>query len=72
MEVKKGNIIQVSLSRTINLGNYENVKVDVGITKELTSKEDAEEEIVKLTDSLSAILKEKGKEYRKLFKNKSV
>ena len=63
--------INVTISRTINLGNFENVKLEAGLSRELKSNEKATDVIEAVTDSLFKILKAKGKEAKQIMKNKS-
>jgi len=58
MNTKKLRSINVAYGKTVNLGNFESARIDLGISLDLNEKEDHEEMI----DSVFIFLKEKVKE----------
>lgn len=65
--------IWVTISRTINLGNYESIKVEAGTSYSLLSSEqDRFEEIREISDSLFLLVKQKSKEFKRELKPKKV
>jgi phosphosulfolactate synthase (CoM biosynthesis protein A) len=69
----KEDQIWVTISRTINLGNYSNVKIEVGASQTVISEKYPIVAMSELCDEVFEVLKEKGKKYKKELKktNKS-
>ena len=57
--VNENNKIWVTVSTTINLGNYENTKIEVGRSQTIKRKDNPLEIIDDITDELLEILDEK-------------
>lgn len=74
IETNSEDKVWVTLSRTINLGNYENIKIDAGISQTITDLHDdlAFKLMESLSDQVFDILLEKGKEYKRILKPKKI
>ena len=62
--------VWVTISRTINLGNYENIKIDAGISRTI-GNEDPEELLEKICDEVNTIVTHKAKQYKKELTSKN-
>jgi len=58
-------VIKVNYGKTINLGNYENVKIDVGVEVELGVKDDFESNLNLLYLEMEEFIENKEKEIRR-------
>lgn len=65
MEKNEEQKIWVTISETINLGNYENVKVEAGFSREYSKKENPIKLIETGIDELRDSIKVKAKQIRK-------
>lgn len=72
------NIIQntddkvwVTISRTINLGNYESIKIDAGMSQTIPKKGSAGILLEDVSDAVFGIVKAKSKEYKRELKRKT-
>ena len=57
--------VWVTISRTINLGNYENIKIDAGLSETRKPKEDPMDTIDEICDQLMVVLARKSHQYEK-------
>jgi formiminotetrahydrofolate cyclodeaminase len=57
--------VWVSIEGTINLGNYENIKINLGYSRSISEKEIASEIRQEITDTLLNELRLKWKELKK-------
>jgi hypothetical protein len=62
--------IWVTISRTIKLANYNNLRIEAGLSRTLLPKENPYALIEVVSDEIFATLKKKGKEYKKVLKPK--
>lgn len=67
--VVENDKIWVTVSATINLGNYENTKIDAGMSRTYKKKEDPLEVIEDVTDELITFVKETKKSIKNDSKN---
>ena len=58
-------IVKVNYGKTLNLGNYENVKIDVGVEVELNTKDDFEDSLNLLYSEMERFIEHKEKEIRR-------
>jgi len=65
MEKNEEQKVWVNLSETISTGNYENVKIEVGYSKNYSGKDDPVQLVNDGVKELQAILKKKAKKIRK-------
>lgn len=67
MEIVKTNDqdrVWISISRTVNLGNYEAYKVEAGVSQAIKEEEDPFEVLHDLEYELSHFIKERSKKRR--------
>lgn len=57
-EIKK---VRYSQDRTINLGNYESVKVGYGMTAELDGDDDPEEVVARIKEQVGELIEDETK-----------
>ena len=62
--------VWVTISRTINLGNYESLKIDAGLSYTLKPKENAQDELDDLIERTYETVFNRSKEFAKDFKPK--
>lgn len=65
MEKNEEQKVWVNLSETISTGNYENVKIEVGYSKNYSGKDDPVQLVNDGVKELQAILKKKAKKIRR-------
>ena len=63
MEKNEEDKVWVTITRTVNLGNYENIKIDVGMSQTLKPKEDPYKLIRSVVDDLTTLLIQKENSY---------
>lgn len=63
MEKNEEDKVWVTVTRTVNLGNYENIKIDVGMSQTRQPKEDPFRLIRSIVDDLTVLLIEKENSY---------
>lgn len=61
----KENKVWVTISRTINLGNYESIKIDAGLSQTVTNKNKISSTLDACCDTVWEMLTEKSAEYYK-------
>jgi hypothetical protein len=61
----ESNKIWVTVSETINIGNYESVKVDVGFSEDYNKAQNPIELLSTRIDTLQTMLEKKAKKIRK-------
>lgn len=64
MEKNEEDKVWVTISRTINLGNYENIKIDAGMSQTLLEKEDRKAVLEDVCDATFEIILLKSREYK--------
>lgn len=64
MKANEPDKIWVTVSETVNLGNYQSVKVEAGFSKAYT-KEDPELLIINAIDELKTVVERKANKIRK-------
>ena len=69
MDVVNDNRVWCSVETTINLGNYENIKLQVGESRTITPEDDADEIKNELLMKLTDDLKEYKDEVKKVWTN---
>ena len=57
--------IWVTVNATVNLGNFENIKIEVGLSRTIEEGEDPQELIRRTTKKLLTQVKEKAEEIKK-------
>lgn len=57
--------IWVTVTEKINLGNYSNVEIQMGMSKAYSEKDNPKKMISTLTDELQELLEKKSKKIRK-------
>lgn len=62
----KEDKVWVTLEKTINLGNYESVKVIVGQSRTIQPKDDPEKLLNDVCEETFDVLQTKSREYKKL------
>ena len=62
--------VWVTISRTINLGNYENIKIEAGLSQTLKPDDNQLALMEALCDMTFHVIKQKGKEYKTILKPK--
>ena len=62
----KEDKVWVTLEKTINLGNYESVKVIVGQSRTIQPKDDPEKLLTDVCEETFDVLQTKSREYKKL------
>lgn len=66
----KEDQVWVTISRTINLGNYNSMKIEAGLSKTI-EKDNPLSLLDAACEEVFAIIKEKGKKYKKELKKES-
>jgi ribosomal protein S7 len=69
IEIMDNIKIEVMVSHTANLGNYENLKIEVSEIRNVTSESQTEEVREALTNELITFVMSKGKAVKKKRKN---
>lgn len=64
--------IWVNISRTVNLGDYNSVKIELGVSQTVNSSVELSDQISTLSDEVFDIILEKSSEYKRAIKPKTV
>lgn len=67
---KKEDQVWVTIKRTINLGNYENITVEAGMQSSPKGSDTQPELLEELCDTVWEIVLERSKEYKRVLKPK--
>lgn len=63
MEPQNQDKVWVSVERTVNLGNYQNVKIAAGVSKTIQPSDDARMEAVALLDEFEALVEKRARKW---------
>jgi len=67
----KNRRIEISIGKTVNLGDYESIKIQVGLSQDIQDKDDLEEEFDRIYEDVEIKLNEYCKQLEKLYSNKN-
>lgn len=70
MEKNDEDKVWVTISRTINLGNYENIKIDAGMSRTIGIN-DPQDLLDLVCDEVNTIVAHKAKQYKKELTSKN-
>jgi len=67
----KNRRIEISIGKTINLGDYESIKIQVGLLQDIQDKDDLEEEFDRIYEDVEIKLNEYCEQLEKEHSNKN-
>ena len=67
----KNRRIEISLGKTINLGNFESIKIQVGLSEDISERDILEDSLNNLFEDMTVKLSEYCEELEKLHSNKN-